>query len=197
MEFGHEGLSPARLRATVDAARECGFAAVSANDHFVFSTPWLDGPTALAATVERSGDLDLATTISLVALRGPVPLAKTLAALDILSGGRLIAGLGPGSSERDYDAVGVPFRGQMEALRRGGNDPPRLAWPSAGSRCHAVLRPTRARAGAVPDPGHRHPAVDRKLGVGGGTPPASVWPTGGWPRHTTPRLNALPPGASS
>ena len=28
---------------------------------------------------------------------------------DVLSGGRLIAGLGPGSSKRDYDAIGVPF----------------------------------------------------------------------------------------
>jgi alkanesulfonate monooxygenase SsuD/methylene tetrahydromethanopterin reductase-like flavin-dependent oxidoreductase (luciferase family) len=109
MEFGDEGLSLARVQSTVDAARECGFAAVSANDHFVFSTPWLDGPTALAAVVERSGDLALATTISLVALRGPVPLAKTLAALDVLSGGRLIAGVGPGSSKHDYDAIGVPF----------------------------------------------------------------------------------------
>lgn len=109
IEFGHEGQSLARLQGTVDAAREGGFAALSANDHFVFSNPWLDGPTALAAVVARSGYLELATTISLVALRGPVPLAKTLAALDILSGGRLIAGLGPGSSERDFDAVGVPF----------------------------------------------------------------------------------------
>lgn len=109
MEFGHEGQSLARLHATVDAARDCGFAAVSANDHFVFSTPWLDGPTALAAAVERSAGLELATTVSLVALRGPVPLAKALVALDVLSGGRLIAGLGPGSSQRDYDAIGVPF----------------------------------------------------------------------------------------
>jgi alkanesulfonate monooxygenase SsuD/methylene tetrahydromethanopterin reductase-like flavin-dependent oxidoreductase (luciferase family) len=109
IEFGEDGQSLARLNTTVDAARDCGFAAVSANDHFVFSTPWLDGPTALAAAIERSGELDLATTISLVALRGPVPVAKTLAALDILCGGRLIAGLGPGSSRRDYEAVGVPF----------------------------------------------------------------------------------------
>jgi alkanesulfonate monooxygenase SsuD/methylene tetrahydromethanopterin reductase-like flavin-dependent oxidoreductase (luciferase family) len=109
MEFGSEGHSPARLWATVDAARDGGFAAVSANDHFVFSTPWLDGPTALAAVVERSGQMALATTISLLALRGPVPLAKTLAALDVLSGGRVIAGLGPGSSKLDYDAIGMPF----------------------------------------------------------------------------------------
>jgi hypothetical protein len=47
MEFGNEGLSLRRLQAVVDAARESAFVAVSANDHFVFSTPWLDGPTAL------------------------------------------------------------------------------------------------------------------------------------------------------
>jgi len=109
MEFGDEGQSLARLQATVDAARDCGLTAIAANDHFVFSTPWLDGPTALASVVERSAGLSLATTVALVALRGPVALAKTLAALDLLSGGRLIAGVGPGSSKRDYDAVGAPF----------------------------------------------------------------------------------------
>jgi alkanesulfonate monooxygenase SsuD/methylene tetrahydromethanopterin reductase-like flavin-dependent oxidoreductase (luciferase family) len=109
MEFGHEGQSLARLTHAVDAARDCGFASVSANDHFLFQTPWLDGLTALAAVIERSGDMELMTTVALVALRGPVPLAKSLAALDVLSGGRVVAGVGPGSSQRDYDAVGVPF----------------------------------------------------------------------------------------
>ena len=32
-----------------------------------------------------------------------------LATLDVLSGGRLVAGVGPGSSARDYAAIGVPF----------------------------------------------------------------------------------------
>jgi alkanesulfonate monooxygenase SsuD/methylene tetrahydromethanopterin reductase-like flavin-dependent oxidoreductase (luciferase family) len=109
MEFGDEGQSLARLTRAVDAARECGLAAVSANDHFIFQTPWLDGPTALAAVLDRTGEMELATTVSLVSLRGPVQLAKTLAALDLLSGGRLVAGVGPGSSQRDYDAVGVPY----------------------------------------------------------------------------------------
>ena len=71
MRFGEELLSLQRLQATVDAARECGFAAVSANDHFVFQTPWLDGPTALASMIERSGEMALATTVSLAVLRGP------------------------------------------------------------------------------------------------------------------------------
>jgi alkanesulfonate monooxygenase SsuD/methylene tetrahydromethanopterin reductase-like flavin-dependent oxidoreductase (luciferase family) len=109
MEFAGEGQSLARIRAAAEAARDFGFAAVSANDHFVFSTPWLDGPTALAAVIEHTATLELATTVALVALRGPVPLAKSLAAIDRLCGGRLVAGVGPGSFERDYDAVGVAF----------------------------------------------------------------------------------------
>jgi len=109
MEFGDEGQSLARLTRAVDAARECGLAAISANDHFLFQTPWLDGPTALAAVAERSGSMELATTVALVTLRGPAALAKTLAALDVLSYGRVVAGVGPGSSERDYDAAGIPW----------------------------------------------------------------------------------------
>jgi alkanesulfonate monooxygenase SsuD/methylene tetrahydromethanopterin reductase-like flavin-dependent oxidoreductase (luciferase family) len=75
----------------------------------VFSTPWLDGPSALAAVIDDTGDLELATTVALVSLRGPVALAKSLAAIDLLSGGRLMAGVGPGSSQRDYDALGIGF----------------------------------------------------------------------------------------
>jgi alkanesulfonate monooxygenase SsuD/methylene tetrahydromethanopterin reductase-like flavin-dependent oxidoreductase (luciferase family) len=108
-QFGEAPSSLRRLQATVDAARDRGFAAVAANDHLVFRTPWLDGPTALAAMIERSGAMELATTVSLAVLRGPVPLAKTLAAIDVLSEGRLVAALGPGSSERDYAVAGIPF----------------------------------------------------------------------------------------
>jgi alkanesulfonate monooxygenase SsuD/methylene tetrahydromethanopterin reductase-like flavin-dependent oxidoreductase (luciferase family) len=116
MRFREEPLSLRRLQATVDAARDCGFAAISVNDHFVFQTPWLDGPTALATMVERSGQMALATTVSLAVLRGPVPLAKTLAAIDVLSEGRLIAALGPGSSERDYRMLGIPFEERWKRL---------------------------------------------------------------------------------
>ena len=109
MQFGQEELSLRRLERAVDSARNCNFAALSSNDHFVFQTPWLDGPTALASMIERSGEMTLATTVSLAVLRGPVQLAKALAAIDILSDGRLVAALGPGSSERDYEVLGVPF----------------------------------------------------------------------------------------
>jgi alkanesulfonate monooxygenase SsuD/methylene tetrahydromethanopterin reductase-like flavin-dependent oxidoreductase (luciferase family) len=107
--FGDEPLSRRRLETTVDAAVDCGFSAISANDHLVFQRPWLDGLTALASVVARSGALALATTIALPTVRGPVPLAKALTAIDVLSSGRLIAGVGPGSSARDYEVAGVPF----------------------------------------------------------------------------------------
>jgi alkanesulfonate monooxygenase SsuD/methylene tetrahydromethanopterin reductase-like flavin-dependent oxidoreductase (luciferase family) len=51
----------------------------------------------------------LMTTVALPVIRRPTVLAKALGALDLLSGGRVIAGVGPGSSARDYEAVDVPF----------------------------------------------------------------------------------------
>ena len=157
MEFGDEGQSLGRLTRAVDAARDCDFAAVSANDHFLFQAPWLDGLTALAAVIERSGDMELATTVALVALRGPVALAKTLAALDLLSDGRVIAGVGPGSSERDYEAVGVPYEERWERFEEATailrsllrDDPPpqtRRHYPLPGSQ----LAPAPRRPGGIP-----------------------------------------------
>jgi alkanesulfonate monooxygenase SsuD/methylene tetrahydromethanopterin reductase-like flavin-dependent oxidoreductase (luciferase family) len=56
------------------------------------------------------------TTVAVPAIRGPLALAKTLSALDVLSGGRVIAGLGPGSSARDYAAVGLDFEERWPRL---------------------------------------------------------------------------------
>ena len=100
---------PASLTEYVRAADGLGFTAVSVNDHLQFRRPWLDGLTALASVVGSTGDMTLATTIAVVVVRGPVPLAKALAAIDVLSGGRLVAGLGPGSYRPDYDAAAISW----------------------------------------------------------------------------------------
>jgi probable F420-dependent oxidoreductase len=99
-----------------DSARELGFTHLCVNDHLVFSRPWLDGPTALAAVLARSGRMTLATTVAVPALRGPAATAKILAAIDLLSGGRLLVGVGPGSSARDYELVGLPFEERWKRL---------------------------------------------------------------------------------
>ena len=98
-----------RLRAYAQRAADLDYRYLCANDHLLFGRPWLDGPTAPAATIHAAAEMTLVTTVCLPVIRGPVQSAKALAAIDVLSGGRLVVGVGPGSSARDYAAVGVPF----------------------------------------------------------------------------------------
>ena len=130
------GWRPGELGSFTDAARDLGFGLIGANDHLTFNRPWLDSIVALASVVERSEGMRLATTVALPVLRGPIVLAKAAAALDILSGGRLILGVGPGSSERDYRAAGVPFDERWSRL----------------DESLRVLR-THLKPGTVPAPG--------------------------------------------
>jgi probable F420-dependent oxidoreductase len=105
-----------RLLQYAHTAEGEGFQALSANDHLVFGRPWLDGLTALAAVLSSAGRMTLATTVALPVVRGPVALAKSLAAIDLLSGGRLVVGVGPGSSSGDYAAVGISFEERWKRL---------------------------------------------------------------------------------
>ena len=86
-----------------------GFTTLCANDHLTFSRPWLDSVTALASILTKTRHITLMTTVALPVVRGPIPLAKSLAALDVLSGGRLIAGVDPGSLPQDHALVGIAF----------------------------------------------------------------------------------------
>jgi alkanesulfonate monooxygenase SsuD/methylene tetrahydromethanopterin reductase-like flavin-dependent oxidoreductase (luciferase family) len=108
IDFGGSPSLPA-LKSYVRTAVALGCRHICANDHLLFGRPWIDGPTALAAVIEDSRDASLTTSVSLLVVRGPVQLAKTLAAIDVLSEGRLVVGVGPGSSARDYAAVGLAF----------------------------------------------------------------------------------------
>ena len=111
-QIGWEDQEPAgfeRLIAVASAAERLGFGTVTANDHLVYGRPWIDGPSALAAILAAAPTVRLMTSVALPVIRGPFALAKTLGALDLLSGGRLDAGLGPGSSEADYRLAGIPF----------------------------------------------------------------------------------------
>ena len=109
IDFGFHAVSLDWLSGYVRAARDLGFKAISTNDHLIHSRPWLDAPTALAAVLSDSGDMAVGTSVILAVVRGPMPLAKTLAAIDILSNGRLFVGLGPGSSARDYEIVSLSY----------------------------------------------------------------------------------------
>jgi alkanesulfonate monooxygenase SsuD/methylene tetrahydromethanopterin reductase-like flavin-dependent oxidoreductase (luciferase family) len=109
IDFDGRGWPADSLMSFTDTARRLGYRWLTVNDHLIFQRPWLDGIVALASVIGVSGDMRLATTIALPVVRGPAALAKAASAVDILSGGRLVLGVGPGSSERDYDLVGVAF----------------------------------------------------------------------------------------
>lgn len=109
IDFGFQKFSLERLSAYVQTARDLGFKAVSTNDHLISARPWLDAPSALAAILSHSGNMAVGTSVVLPVVRGPMQMAKTLAAIDILSNGRLFVGVGPGSSARDYEIVGLNY----------------------------------------------------------------------------------------
>ena len=133
MDFGGHPYTLDHLIGVTKAAVELGFSALAVNDHMVFSVPWLDGPIALAAVMGHAGEMTLATTVALAVVRGPVPVAKTLGAIDRLSGGKLVVAVGPGSSPDDYAAVGLDFSerwhrfdesiGALRALWQPGSAP--------------------------------------------------------------------------
>jgi alkanesulfonate monooxygenase SsuD/methylene tetrahydromethanopterin reductase-like flavin-dependent oxidoreductase (luciferase family) len=105
-----EGLpTAAHLHGYVGTARELGYATVAANDHIVWTRPWLDGTAALASVAAVAGDMVLTTSVTLPVLRHPAVVAKTLTSLAHLASGPVVGGLGPGSSRLDYEAVGIPF----------------------------------------------------------------------------------------
>jgi probable F420-dependent oxidoreductase len=67
--------------------------------------PWI-GLAFVAAATER---VILGTSVSQIALRSPVLMARELATLDRLSKGRLIVGAGAGWVEEEFTSTGVPF----------------------------------------------------------------------------------------
>lgn len=139
----------AALTSYARTAGDLGFRALAANDHLHFPSPWLDGLVALAGVIEASADLTLATTVALPSVRGAAALAKAAAAMDALSGGRLLLGVGPGSSRVDLALAGIDpedrwsrFETAVGELRAHLGQRPRPGLP--------VLEPQGANPGGPP-----------------------------------------------
>jgi alkanesulfonate monooxygenase SsuD/methylene tetrahydromethanopterin reductase-like flavin-dependent oxidoreductase (luciferase family) len=73
----------------------------------------------LTAIVEASGHMRLVTSVLILPPRGILVTAKQYAALDILSGGRVIAGVGTGSLFRDYEVVGMDHNDMWPRFEEG------------------------------------------------------------------------------
>ncbi len=66
--------------------------------------------TVLAFLAAKTQTIRLGTGIVLIAQRNPLVLAKEMASLDVLSGGRLILGIGAGYLHQEFAALGIPFQ---------------------------------------------------------------------------------------
>src|SRR4051812_15677770 len=91
-------------------AEAAGLASVWLPDRPVFANP--DPLVALATVAATTSRVQLGTCVLLGTLRPPALLAKSVASLDAISGGRVILGLGVGSRADDFAAAGVPFAGR-------------------------------------------------------------------------------------
>ena len=109
MGFDGEELTKEGVISLAHDAEALGYDSISVNDHIVFHTSWLDALTVLAAIAASTTRILLGTSILNIVVRNPVVCAKALAAIDIISSGRLFAGVGPGSYQGDYHACGIDF----------------------------------------------------------------------------------------
>ena len=109
MGFSDNGSTNDRIISLAQHAEALGYDSLSVNDHIVFHTSWLDALTTLSAVASSTKRILIGTSILNIVVRNPVVCAKALAAIDILSSGRLFAGVGPGSHRGDYDACGIDF----------------------------------------------------------------------------------------
>ncbi|GAA3239214.1 LLM class F420-dependent oxidoreductase [Dactylosporangium siamense] len=138
---------------------------------------WLTFAAACTTT------LRLGTAMLILPEHHPVDLAKRLATVDVLSGGRLLAGIGVGWLREEYDAVGVPFE------ERGARADEHLAamhalWTQAPAAytgrfvsfrdVHSRPRPTRPGGVPIVVGGHSMAAVRRAARFGSGWYPLGV-----------------------
>jgi probable F420-dependent oxidoreductase len=113
--------SPAALVAAAGAAEEAGFDSLWAGEHIVLpdprvppspmepQDPALDSLLALTWAAAHTSTIRLATGIVILPQRNPLVLAKQVATLDVLSGGRMIFGIGAGYLEPEFAALGANF----------------------------------------------------------------------------------------
>jgi probable F420-dependent oxidoreductase len=129
---------PRTLRTIAEHAERLGFGTLWAPEHVVlfdryteskypysqdgaFAAPstidWMDPFVALTYVAARTSKIRLATGICLVPEHNPLVLAKVIASLDYLSGGRFALGVGIGWSAEEFKALGVAFERRAQRTR--------------------------------------------------------------------------------
>ena len=114
-----------RLRAAAEAGEEAGFSSLWVMDHMYqlpplggAPAPILEGYVALGALAAVTKRVEMGTLVTGVTYRNPAHLAKQIATLDALTGGRIILGIGAAWHDLEHFAYGWDFPAAKERLAR-------------------------------------------------------------------------------
>ncbi len=92
---------------------ELGYDSIWVNDHLYGpgspQIPMLEAWTLIAALAAKTGRVEIGTLVTPAGMRNPQHLGKTIATVDHIAGGRVIAGLGSGWMPAEYEDFGMPF----------------------------------------------------------------------------------------
>jgi probable F420-dependent oxidoreductase len=118
---------PDSIRRAAVQAEELGFADVWVSEHIIVpkdapyppSANFWDPVLTLTWAAAATRRVRLGTSVLVLPMRHPLPLAKELATLQNLSEGRLILGAGVGWLEAEFDALGVPFKQRGRRMDEG------------------------------------------------------------------------------
>jgi probable F420-dependent oxidoreductase len=110
--------SPEAIRRVAQRAEYLGYDGIWVSDHIVipesaverFGSVFYEPLTVLGFAAACTSTIRLGTTVLIVPYRNPLVTAKVLSTLDVLSGGRVTAGMGVGWTEDEFKALGVPFQ---------------------------------------------------------------------------------------
>jgi alkanesulfonate monooxygenase SsuD/methylene tetrahydromethanopterin reductase-like flavin-dependent oxidoreductase (luciferase family) len=124
---GQEGLSWERWRNLCRDAEELGFASLRRSEHLISlmgddTRDCIDCWTSLALAAEWTKSIQFGPMVSPMTFHHAAVLARKAAAVDLLSNGRLILGVGAGWNEREHEMFGVPFltvKARMDLFEQG------------------------------------------------------------------------------
>jgi len=109
-------------RAAAEEMDRLGFHSVWFNDHLygipMPAIPIMEAWTALSAVAAVTSKVELGTLVTPVGFRNPALLAKMVATLDQISGGRVIVGLGSGWFEQEFRGYGLDFPPVQKRLQQ-------------------------------------------------------------------------------
>jgi F420-dependent oxidoreductase-like protein len=172
-----QGLSYDEILAVVRTAEDAGFEAYFRSDHYASfpgeaGLPTTDAWATLAGLARETSRIHLGTLVSPVTFRLPGNLAKVIATVAEMSGGRVEVGVGAGWNELEHGQLGLPFPGtrerydmleeQLSILHGLWTEPDGWSFKGDHWQVHEALFYPKPAAG----PGRRHPHLI--LGGAGG-----------------------------